>query len=82
MIRKDITKQAQEIADGATRLPSDINGNPRYYVWYYAFDGERPPFADKYRGKKYGAGWVFQSYYLADTVQQSLNKLNKERSNK
>ncbi len=82
MIRKDITKRAKEIADGATRLPSDINGNPRYYVWYYAFDGERPPFADKYRGKKYGAGWVFQSYYLADTVQQSLNKLNKERSNK
>ncbi len=74
----EITKQAQEIADAATRLPNDYYGNPRYYVWYYAFDGKRPPFATKYRGKKYGAGWVFQSYYLADTVQRSLNEINKE----
>ncbi len=77
-MNKDISKQAQEIADNATRLPNDIYGNPRYYVWYYAFDGERPPFATKYRGKKYGSGWVFQSYYLADTVQKSLNQLKKK----
>ena len=64
IMENNISKQAQEIADNATRLPNDINGNPRYYVWYYAFDGERPPFATMYRGKKYGSGWVFQSYWL------------------
>ena len=74
----EITQQAKDIAEAATRLPNDINGNPRYYVWYYAFDGIRPPFANMYRGKKYGAGWVFQSYYLADTIQRSLNQINKE----
>ena len=78
-----ITQEALDIARSAERLNNDINGNPRYYISciHFADDGDaplgnsmyRPAFADKYRGKKYGAGWVFQSYYLADDVQCALN---------
>ena len=71
----EITQEAKEIAQNATRLDNDVNGNPRFYVWHYAFGGNRPPFASKYRGKKYGAGWVFQSYYLAHDTQKSLNEM-------
>ena len=79
-----ITQEALDIARSAERLKSDINGNPRYYISciHFADDGDaplgnrmyRPAFANKYRGKKYGAGWVFQSYYLADDVQCALNE--------
>lgn len=59
------------------RLKNDVNGNPRYYVGAYdlaalvgvAVD-DLPQFAGKagfkkYRGTKFGAGYVTQSYNLA-----------------
>ena len=68
--------QAQEIAEYATRIDNDYNGNPRYYISACAFmdNGEfyRPKYARKYRGKKYGAGWVFQSYDLQGDVLDCL----------
>ena len=70
--------QAQEIAQYATRMDNDYNGNPRYYIGACAFmdNGEfyRPKKARKYRGKKYGAGWVFQTYNLQGDILQELKE--------
>lgn len=60
---------ANELAQSAIRLDNDINGNPRYYLPIYML----PRMADKarlkaglnrYRGKRFGAGYVIQSYSL------------------
>ena len=53
-----------------TRIDSDTNGNPRYYLPAFMADEEsaRKRGAVKYRGKRYGAGWVFQSYALQGEV--------------
>ena len=63
----------------AVRLNNDTNGNPRYYISCVEFrDAEgnfiRPAFADMYRGKKYGAGWVFQSFALANDLRRTIEK--------
>lgn len=62
------------------RLKNDVNGNPRYYVGIYdlaalvgvAVD-DLLQFAGKsgfkkYRGNKFGAGYVTQSYNLQNSV--------------
>lgn len=55
-----------------TRVDNDVYGNPRYYVPVYRL----PKLADKkrlnvglekYRGKKFGPGYVVQSYNLQAT---------------
>ena len=60
---------ASELVQSAIRLDNDINGNPRYYLPIYML----PRMADKarlkaglsrYRGKRFGAGYVIQSYSL------------------
>jgi len=73
----DIHEKAKTIAQDAIRLNNDINGNPRYYISCVSFmddnhDFYRPPYAKMYRGKKYGAGWVFQSYSLEKNIRDSL----------
>ena len=62
------------------RLENDVNGNPRYYVGLYDLAtlagvsvDDLPPFAKKvgfraYRGKKFGGGYVVQSYNLQNSV--------------
>jgi len=52
------------------RIESDVNGNPRYYLpVYLAEESAVRKFGGvKYRGKKYGAGWVFQSYALQGEI--------------
>lgn len=56
----------------AIRLPSDVNGNPRYYISCVNFirdkDFFRPANCSAYRGKQYGRGWTFQTYSLRDSV--------------
>ena len=69
--------EAAEIAQAAVKMKCDINGNPRYYVPCYHFrtaPGKyfRPAFANMYRGKKFGAGWVFQSYSLENDIRRSI----------
>ena len=56
--------------DDFTRLSNDVNGNPRYYLPCYlaAEKSVRKIGGVKYRGKKYGPGWVFQSYALQGEV--------------
>lgn len=58
-----------EIHAKRNRMDNDINGNPRYYIAKYML----PSLSDvtrsnlglvKYRGKKYGPGYVLQSYAL------------------
>jgi len=53
-----------------TRIENDSNGNPRYYLpFFLASEGiARKVGGVKYRGKKYGRGWVFQSYDLQGEV--------------
>jgi hypothetical protein len=53
-----------------TRIDSDVNGNPRYYlpVFMASEKAARKIGGVKYRGKRYGAGWVFQSYALQGEV--------------
>lgn len=69
--RKDIAEQVARF----TRIDADINGNPRYYLPLYAIRGQATTGIHaayiidalgltKYRGKKYGAGYVLQSYNI------------------
>lgn len=53
-----------------TRIDSDVNGNPRYYLPAFMADEKsvRKIGGVKYRGKRCGAGWVFQSYSLQGDV--------------
>jgi hypothetical protein len=57
-------------ADNFKRINNDINGNPRYYLPIYLTteSAARKIGGVKFRGKKYGAGWVFQSYNLLGDV--------------
>ena len=68
---KTIIKLTEE---NFTRIESDTNGNPRYYLPIYLAQESiaRKLGAVKYRGKKYGAGWVFQTYSLRN----DCDKLN------
>jgi hypothetical protein len=56
------------------RIECDMYGNPRYYLPIYLVEESiaRKLGAVKYRGKKYGAGWVFQTYSLRNVC----DKLN------
>jgi len=69
----------REIAESACKMDNDVNGNPRYYIPVYLFvdaSGSfyRPANCRKYTGKRYGAGWVFQSYALESDVRESMHK--------
>ena len=57
-------------AEDFQRIDSDVNGNPRYYlpVFLATESAVRKLGGVKYRGKKYGAGWVFQSYALQGDI--------------
>ncbi len=74
---EDNIELAEAIEIEAVKINNDVNGNPRYYFAGYMFrDGRgrrvRPAFADKYRGKKFGAGWVFTSFNLNSTLRRSI----------
>lgn len=61
----------------AIHLPNDVNGNPRYYLSVIHFVGNdgkfyRPRYCSKYRGKRFGAGWVFQSYNLESDLREAI----------
>lgn len=84
-VRRDIAAQVARF----TRINNDVNGNPRYYLPLYAIRGQATNriHADyikdvlglvKYRGKKYGAGYVLQSYNIeADALElQRLESLS------
>jgi|AntRauTorcE11897_2_1112592.scaffolds.fasta_scaffold26820_2 hypothetical protein len=59
--------------DSFLRVDGDIYGNPRYYVPVYVLPDDMSDKLrlsvglEKYRGKKYGAGFIVQSYNLEST---------------
>lgn len=63
-----------------TRIDNDTNGNPRYYVPVYLFPDTMTEKQRKdaglavYRGKRYGGGYVVQSYNLGSTCNH-INKI-------
>jgi hypothetical protein len=70
-----------DILYSAIRLKRDVNGNPRYYFARDLF----PPMTDKtrraagltlYRGKRYSAGYVMQSYNLGSDIVHALYEIN------
>lgn len=68
---------AAELADAAKRLDNDVNGNPRYYLAKYLFPvmSQRTRLdagLNLYRGKRYGAGYVMQSYSLESDLAHAL----------
>jgi hypothetical protein len=69
-----MTTKLKLTAEDFQRIESDTNGNPRYYLPVYLAteSAVRKLGGVKYRGKRYGAGWVFQSYAL----QGEINALN------
>ncbi len=66
----------KQIAARAIKMDNDVNGNPRYYlsIVHFERDGRfyRPKFCSKYRGKRFGAGWVFQSYNLEHDLAEAM----------
>lgn len=79
-------KLVSDIAASAIRIDNDINGNPRYYVPFFMLprlsdDVRRKAGLAKYRGKRFGAGYVIQSYsleydlgFVVDKIAQSMIK--------
>jgi len=72
-----MTMTSKDIAESAIKLDNDVNGNPRYYIPVFMFSDAsgnfyRPKYVTKYRGKKYGAGWIFQSYSLESDIRESM----------
>ncbi len=68
---------SKDIAESAISLDNDVNGNPRYYIPVFMFSDAsgnfyRPKYCRKYTGKKYGPGWVFQSYSLESDIRESM----------
>ena len=66
--------------DNFTRIDNDINGNPRYYLPIYLLDELTHKEINqcggvKYRGKKYGPGYVFTSYNINDTIKILSHKI-------
>jgi len=73
-----VEAMANSLEAQAVRINNDVNGNPRYHLGAYFFqDAEgnfiRPAYANKYRGKQYGEGWVFQSFALKNDLRQSID---------
>lgn len=69
--------ESARLADQAIKMQNDVNGNPRYYLPVFCFadsDGKfyRPRHCSKYRGKRFGAGWVFQSYNLESDLREAV----------
>lgn len=70
-------RTTDELIESAIRIDNDINGNPRYYfpksAWGALDDKTRRSAGlHKYRGKRFGAGYVMQSYNLRTDIDYAL----------
>lgn len=69
-----VNKLTADMINSCKKLDNDLYGNPRYYFPAYMFpqgmtDKSRSKHAlSKYRGKRYGAGYVMQSFALQNDV--------------
>lgn len=76
-----IRKLTDDLVDSCKKLDNDFYGNPRYYFPAYMFpqgmtDKSRSKHAlSKYRGKRYGAGFVMQSYSIKDDTRRLVETI-------
>ncbi len=89
-----MTKQEILNSNDLVAINRDVNGNPRYYISFpclmsYApvhmsYDEQmtwiknRGVILNKYRGKKYGSGFIFQSYNLKDSIDIIIEGLSRK----
>jgi hypothetical protein len=71
---------ATELTNSAIRIDNDVNGNPRYYLPIFLLPKmddktRRNAGLAKYRGKRFGAGYVVQSYSLEHDLGWVLSKI-------
>ncbi len=69
--------EAKELAGQFSRIDSDVYGNPRYYIAQFdlppAIRAKRLALGIvKYRGRRYGPGFVVQSYNLESDCETFL----------
>lgn len=68
------SKRFPDVEVSVVKIPNDINGNPMYYIAYYYINpnmtkSQKSKAALRvYRGKKFGKGYVFQSYALPSSI--------------
>lgn len=77
------------LAEVATRIPNDVNGNPRYAIHFLSLGlTEYPDKTPKrltalglrrYHNKSYGGGYSFKSYNLQASLDFFHSKLNQEK---
>ena len=72
--------KAKELAQSVIRLDNDVNGNPRYYMPIFllpSMDDKRRLRGGlaKYRGKRFGAGYVFTSYSVEHDLSHILFRI-------
>lgn len=76
-------RTANDLMQSAIRIDNDVNGNPRYYFPKFVWpDMDRKARLsaglNMYRGKRYGAGYVMQSYNLASDIDYALYAIRYE----
>ena len=72
--------KAKELAQSAIRIDNDVYGNPRYYLPIFLLPAlsdkrRRNSGLAKYRGKRFGAGYVFQSYSVEHDLAHILFRI-------
>lgn len=70
----------KEFESSWVRIDSDMNGNPRYYIPQFLIEDQskaRDCGLHMYRGKKFGAGYVIQSYNIKSTSERVFNATRK-----
>ena len=68
--KQKMTTTPKLTAENFQRIARDVNGNPRYHLpaSFAEEKSVRKIGGVKYRGKRYGAGWVFQSHALQGEI--------------
>ena len=81
---KNIVSTLQVTVEGKTfeviRIHNDYNGNPRYVVHFMDLGSELKDYGkisglSKYRAKRYGGGYVNQSYSIEEALKFYIKKV-------
>jgi len=77
---KNLPQAARDLYDSFIRLESDSYGNPRYYIPDFLLTSEQVKRGQlvKYRGKKYGPGYVAESCYSLESLCERMTKESME----
>lgn len=74
-------RTTDDLMQSAIKIDCDTNGNPRYYFPKFVWPDMGRTIRlraglNMYRGKRYGAGYVMQSYNLRADIDHALIVLN------